>query len=105
MCDTRNLFKTQASPFTAFMTLRGLRTLDLRMERHSLSAAIIAKNLSNHPKVKKVIHPSLETYEYRNQFLSNITDEAKKRNLSTGMISLTLKADLDQTSNFLKRLK
>jgi len=87
------------------MTLRGLRTLDLRIEKHSHSAAIIAKNLLNHNKVKKLIHPSLENYDYKNQFLSNITDEAKRRNLSTGMISFTLKADLDQTSNFLKRLK
>lgn len=105
MCASRELFRVSASTFVAYMTLRGLRTLDLRVERHSLNASKIAKFLNDHPKVKKVIHPSLQTYQYRNQFLSNITERAKNDNLSTGMVSFTLKSNLDDTSNFLRRLR
>lgn len=59
LCNSRELFKFHASPFVASMCLRGLRTLDMRMERHCKNAEQISLFLSTHPKVKKVIHPSL----------------------------------------------
>lgn len=59
LCNVRNMFKFYASPWVASQTLRGMRTLDMRMERISKNSSSIAQYLSNHPKVKKVIHPSL----------------------------------------------
>lgn len=47
------------SPFNAFILLQGLETLSLRVERHVENALKVVKFLSNHPKVKKVNHPSL----------------------------------------------
>lgn len=49
------------SPFNSFMLLQGLETLSLRVERHVENALKVVEFLKNHPKVKKVNHPSLET--------------------------------------------
>ena len=47
------------SPFNAFILLQGLETLSLRVERHVENALKVVDFLQNHPKVKKVNHPSL----------------------------------------------
>ncbi len=47
------------SPFNAWLILRGLRTLALRMERHNANAMQIAEFLQNHPKVERVFYPGL----------------------------------------------
>lgn len=47
------------SPFDAFLTLRGLRTLHLRMQRHCASALELAQWLARHPRVRKVYYPGL----------------------------------------------
>jgi O-acetylhomoserine (thiol)-lyase len=49
------------SPLNAFLTLQGLETLPLRIERHSRNAQAIAGWLKNRPEVVRVIHPSLQT--------------------------------------------
>lgn len=46
----------------AFLLLRSLRTLEIRVKRHSRTAEKFARWLSTHPKVKKVWHPSLPTH-------------------------------------------
>lgn len=48
------------SPFNAFQLIQGLETLPLRIARHSENAAAVASFLAGHPKVSKVIHPSLQ---------------------------------------------
>lgn len=53
------------SPFNAFMFIQGLETLPLRMERHCSNAIKAAAYLAQHPKVTKVIHPSLSEGEAR----------------------------------------
>ncbi|WP_422745288.1 cystathionine gamma-synthase [Mycobacterium sp. WMMD1722] len=47
------------SPFDAYLTLRGLKTLVLRMQRHSENAARIAEFLAGHPAVSAVLYPGL----------------------------------------------
>lgn len=46
-------------PFDAYLTLRGLKTLVLRMQRHSENAAAVAEFLSGHPAVDSVLYPGL----------------------------------------------
>lgn len=46
---------------TAFLALRGMRTLHLRLEQHYKSALEIAKWLEQHPKIDRVLHPALES--------------------------------------------
>ncbi|WP_417811304.1 O-acetylhomoserine aminocarboxypropyltransferase/cysteine synthase family protein [Thalassospira alkalitolerans] len=54
-----------ASPFNSFQTIQGMETLPLRMERHCENANTVAEFLSTHPKVTKVIHPSMQDGESR----------------------------------------
>jgi len=54
-----------ASPFNSFQTIQGLETLPLRIREHNKNATAVADYLSKHPKVTKVIHPSLQTGEAR----------------------------------------
>lgn len=53
------------SPFNAFMFIQGLETLPLRMRAHCENATKVAAWLAHHPKVERVIHPSLQTGELR----------------------------------------
>ncbi|WP_299751594.1 methionine gamma-lyase [uncultured Tateyamaria sp.] len=50
------------SPFTAMLVLRGLKTLELRVERHSQSAMKVAQALESHPAVARVHYPGLDSF-------------------------------------------
>lgn len=61
------------SPHDANLVIRGLRTLDLRLQRSDDSAKIIAERLYQHPKVKQILHPlhpSFGQYELATQQMS-----------------------------------
>ncbi|OBF89523.1 cystathionine gamma-synthase [Mycobacterium sp. 852002-51152_SCH6134967] len=49
-------------PFDAYLTLRGLKTLVIRMQRHSDNAAVIAEFLEGHPAIETVLYPGLRTH-------------------------------------------
>jgi cystathionine gamma-lyase len=51
-----------AGPFDAFLTLRGIKTLALRMERHCANALEIAAFLEKHPRVERVYYPGLASH-------------------------------------------
>jgi len=55
----RNAAGAVPGPFDAWLTLRGIKTLALRMERHSDNAELIAQTLLKHPKVSRVYYPGL----------------------------------------------
>ncbi len=60
------------SPFNSWLFIQGLEHLPLRMKQHSASALTIAQFLENHPKVKKVNYPGLESnsnYPYAQQYI------------------------------------
>ena len=50
------------SPFDAWLVLRGIKTLGLRMEAHQRGAMVLAKMLSEHPKVERVYYPGLPSH-------------------------------------------
>ena len=50
-------------PMSAYLLLRGMKTLALRIERQNQSAFEIAKYLDSHPKIEKVFYPGLESHE------------------------------------------
>lgn len=60
--ETRKLLGGCIDPHQAFLLDRGLRTLNVRMERHNLNAGKIAKFLESVDKVKKVIYPGLSSH-------------------------------------------
>jgi cystathionine gamma-synthase len=56
---TRNATGGVAGPFDSWLTLRGIRTLAVRMERHSRNAMRVAQMLAEHPAVAEVLYPGL----------------------------------------------
>jgi cystathionine gamma-synthase len=55
----RNAAGAVPGPFDAWLTLRGIKTLAVRMERHCDNAELVARALAEHPKVAKVHYPGL----------------------------------------------
>ena len=55
----QNAMGAVAGPFDAWLTLRGLKTLALRMERHSDNAERVVEFLTSHPQVTEVVYPGL----------------------------------------------
>ena len=56
------VFGGTIDPFAAYLTLRGTKTMALRMERHNFNAMKVATYLENHPKVKRVYYPGLKSH-------------------------------------------
>lgn len=59
---TRNTTGTIQSPFVAWLTLQGVKTLPLRMARHCENALLVAHFLESHPRITKLIYPCLESF-------------------------------------------
>lgn len=51
-----------AGPFDAYLTMRGLKTLVLRMRQHSENAALVAEFLADHPAIETVLYPGLPNH-------------------------------------------
>jgi cystathionine gamma-lyase len=58
----QNAIGAVSGPFDSFLTLRGIKTLALRMERHCANAQAIAEFLAGHEKVRKVFYPGLASH-------------------------------------------
>jgi cystathionine beta-lyase/cystathionine gamma-synthase len=58
----QNTIGAVPSPLDCFLTLRGIRTLAIRMERHCDNAEFIAERLASHPKVTRLLYPGLKTH-------------------------------------------
>lgn len=83
-------------PFTAFLALRGVKTLPLRMDKHCANALAIAHWLDAHPKTERVIYPGLPKHPQH-------ALAARQMKGFGGMISVYLKTDLAGTKRFLER--
>ena len=86
-------------PHDSYLVLRGIKTLALRVQRHSENGQKIAEYLQNHPKVDQVFYPNLA---------SNPQLELAKKQMKTfgGMISFTFKSGKKEDSiQFLEKLK
>lgn len=86
------------SPFDAFLLARGMKTLQLRMERHSASAQKVAEFLAQHPAVTKVNYPGLASFpQYE---LAN-----KQMRLPGGMISFELQGGFEAGKSVLNHVE
>jgi cystathionine gamma-lyase len=85
------------SPFDAFLTLRGIKTLALRMERHCGNAMHIAAWLQKHPKVARVIYPGLATHP------QHLLASKQMQQRYGGMVTAVLKGGLATSKRFLER--
>jgi len=57
-----NCLGLTGAPFDSYLTLRGLRTLEVRMRQHERNAAAVVEVLCAHPAVRRVYYPGLETH-------------------------------------------
>ncbi len=73
-------------PFEAYLTMRGLKTLALRMERHCSNALQIARFLSTHPAVERVHYPGLECHPQH-----ELASKLLRKDLYGGLLSFELK--------------
>jgi len=87
-----------AGPFDAFLTLRGVKTLALRMERHCANALELAQWLEHQPQVARVHYPGLPSHPQH---------ELAKRQMNGfgGMISMDLATDLAGSKRFLENVR
>jgi cystathionine gamma-synthase len=58
----RNAIGAIQSPFPAWLTLQGVKTVGLRMAQHSENAQRIAEFLETHPRVTKLLYPGLDSF-------------------------------------------
>lgn len=85
-------------PQSAYMILRGMKTLELRIQRHNENAMRVARFLSEHPKVDQVFYPGLETH--RNHAIAK-----KQMRGFGGMLSFSLKGGFDKVVTVLEAMK
>ncbi len=85
-------------PMDAFLVLRGLKTLHVRMERHAENAAAVARYLEGHPQVEKVTWPGLPSHPQH---------ELAKRQMTGfgGMLTFVIRGGLEAARAFLKALR
>ncbi|MBY4676489.1 methionine gamma-lyase [Marinobacterium arenosum] len=86
------------SPFTAFLIMRGLKTLELRMERHCRSAQQLAEMLADHPAIEAVYYPGLADSPYAEL-------ARRQMKLPGGMIAFELKGGLQAGVTFMNQLQ
>lgn len=98
MFGIKDMTGSVMSPFNAFLMARGMKTLDIRMERHSSNAMKVAEFLESHNAVKTVYYPGLKSF-------SGYDVAQKQMDLPGGMISFELNADRDKVAAALNQLK
>ena len=87
------------SPFDAFLTLRGIKTLAVRMERHCENAMAIASFLQKHSKIERVLYPGLESHP------QHALAKRQMHGRYGGMVTAVLKGGLPTSRRFLERCK
>jgi cystathionine gamma-lyase len=86
-----------SGPFDSFLTLRGIKTLALRMERHCSNAQAIAEFLGGHAKVEKVYYPGLPSHP------QHALAKRQMKGGYGGIVSVVLRGNLDDTRRVLER--
>ncbi|MBM4370175.1 MAG: cystathionine gamma-synthase [Deltaproteobacteria bacterium] len=85
-------------PWDAWLVLRGVKTLAVRMQRHFENALAVARHLESHPRVARVIYPWLPSHPQHGLATRQMTG-------MSGMITITLRSDLDGARRFLESVR
>ena len=94
----RDWFGGVLGPMEAWLAIRGLRTLDVRMQRHYETGMKVAEFLENHPKVERVFYTGLSSHP---QY-----DLARKQQKGEcGLLSIEIKGDTKNVETFVDNLK
>ena len=93
-----NALGITGSPFDSYLTLRGLRTLSIRMEKHEKNATAIVELLSKHPKIDKIYYPGLTSHPSH-------AIAKKQQSGFGGMLSFEILGGLAEVKSFIKEIK
>ena len=99
-CGLKYMTGCAIGPFYAFLINRGLKTMDLRMDKHCANALQIARFLEAHPAVAKVYYPGLESHPQH-----ALAKDIFLHGGFGGMVSFELKCSRERTSEFVNNLK
>lgn len=91
----RNATGCPQSPLEAWLTLRGIKTLPLRMAQHSANAQCVAEWLENHPRVTWIAYPGLPSFPQREL-------ACRQQRAGGGMISFEITGDAEQVMSAVK---
>ncbi|MDH4314320.1 MAG: cystathionine gamma-synthase [Gammaproteobacteria bacterium] len=94
----QNSIGSVPGPFDCFLALRGVKTLDVRMERHCKSAMEIAVWLEKNPNVERVIYPGLKSHPQHKLAKSQMDGFG-------GIVTFFIKGGLKESRAFLERCK
>ncbi len=96
--STRDVFGGIGSPHDAYLLLRGLKTLDLRVRRQNESAQRVAEYLEGQPAVRRVYYPGLPSHP---------DHEVARRQMRGfgGVVSFDIDGDMERTGHFVDRLR
>jgi cystathionine gamma-lyase len=86
-----------SSPFDSFLTLRGIKTLELRMQRHCASGLRVAQFLEAHAKVERVYYPGLQSHP------QHALAKEQMHGRYGGIVTAVLRGDIDYTRKVLER--
>jgi len=98
----QNAIGSVMGPFDAYLGLRGLKTMHVRMERHCASAMEIAMRLEAHPKVAKVVYPGLASHPQHALAAKQMRFDGKPA--FGGMITIFLKGGIGESRRFLENV-
>jgi cystathionine gamma-lyase len=84
-------------PFDSYLTLRGIKTLAVRMEQHQKNALAVARYMESHPKVKRVLYPGLESHPQHQLAKAQASGFG-------GVFSFDIKGSSADAETFLERL-
>ena len=94
----QNSIGAVAGPFDSFLALRGVKTLDVRMERHCKSSMRIARWLEQDSRVERVLYPGLESHPQHALACSQMSDFG-------GIVTFFVAGGLDEARTFLERCR
>jgi cystathionine gamma-synthase len=96
--EARGVLGGVSSPHDAYLLLRGLKTLDLRVHRQNENGQRVAQFLEGHPAVRRVYYPGLPShpdYEIARQQMTGFG----------GVVSFEIEGDMEKTGRFMDRLR
>ncbi len=98
----QNAIGSVMGPFDAYLTLRGIKTLAVRMRQHCTSAARIAAWLEAHPKVARVVYPGLASHPQHALAARQMRLDGAPA--GGGMITIFLKGGIAESRRFLENV-
>jgi methionine-gamma-lyase len=96
--ETHHVLGSTLGPFEAWLLLRGLRTLEMRVERHNHNALVVARAMEAHPRVARVYYPGLDSHA------GHAVAKRQMRGFG-GLVSIEIDGTFDDARSVIDRLQ